>query len=94
MHEYRIAFTAHSQAVAFCPPSLLNCSFQQLTKLPPEQIHIGCQVGKVYRMVLRENHEVYALLVVLLEFVTQPKRKSKQGTTETYEETAARHSLS
>ena len=91
MREYRIAFTARSRAAAFCPPSLLNCSFEQLTKLPPEQIHIGCQVGKVYRMVLRENHAVYALLVVFLEFVTQPK-KSKQGTTETYEETAARQS--
>ena len=52
----------------------------------------GCQVGKVYTMVLRENHAVCALLVVLLEFVTQPKKKSKQGTTETYEETAARQS--
>ena len=40
MHEYRIAFTAHSRAAAFCPPSLQNCSFEQLTRLPPEQIHI------------------------------------------------------
>ena len=35
-------------------------------------------------MVLRENQTVCALPVVLLEFVTQPKKKSKQGTTETW----------
>ena len=50
-----------------------------LTTLPSENIHIGCQVGKVYRIVLREDHRVYALLVVLLEYVTQPKKKSRQG---------------
>ena len=79
MHEYKITFAAHSRAAAFVFPEQQNCSFEHLTTLPSEKIHIGCQVGKVYRMALRENHRVYALLVVLLEFVAQPKKKSKQG---------------
>ena len=86
MHEYRRAFAAHSRAAAFCPPILQNCSFEHLTSLPPEKIHIGCQVGKVYRMVLREDQAVHAFLVALLEFVAQPKKKSRQGTTETYQD--------
>ena len=92
MHEYKIAFAAHSRAAAFCSPELQNCRFEHLTSLPSEKIHIGCQVGKVYRIVLRENYKVYALLVALLEFVTQPKKKSKQGSTETWEEVAVRQS--
>ena len=92
MHEYKIAFAAHSRAAAFCSPELQNCRFEHLTSLPSEKIHIGCQVGKVYRIVLRENYRVYALLVALLEFVTQPKKKSKQGSTETWEEVAVRQS--
>ena len=92
MHECKIAFAAHSRAAAFCSPDLQNYTFEQLTSLPSEKIHIGCQVGKVYRVVLREDHTACALLVVLLEFVTQPKKKSKQRATETWEETAARQS--
>ena len=92
MHEYKIAFAAHSRVAAFVSPEQQNCSFEHLTTLPSEKIYIGCQVGKVYRMVLRENHRAYALLVVLLEFVAQPKKKSKQGTNESWEETAARQS--
>ena len=83
MREYRSVFAAHSRATAFCPPILQNCSFEHLTSLPPEKIHIGRQVGKVYRIVLREDQAARALLVVLLEFVAQPKKKSRQGTTET-----------
>ena len=42
--------------------------------LPSEQIHIGSQVGRVYRLVLREDSQVFALLMVLLEYATQPKK--------------------
>ena len=91
MHEYRIAFPAHSRAAAFCPPDLQNSSFDHLTSLPPENIHIGCQVGKVYRIVFSEENAVYALLGVLLEFVAT-KEKIQTGSTETYEEVAARQS--
>ena len=69
----------HSRAAAFVSPEQPVSSFDYLTTLPSENIHIGCQVGKVYRIVLREDHRVYALLVVLLEYVTQPKKKSRQG---------------
>ena len=75
MHEYKIAFATHSRA----SPEQRVSSFEYLTTLPSENIHIGCQVGKVYRIVLREDHRVYALLVVLLEYVTQPKKKSRQN---------------
>ena len=46
-----------------------------MAMLPSEQIHIGSQVGRVYRLVLREDSQVFALLMVLLEYVTQPKKK-------------------
>ena len=49
------------------------------------------QVGRVYRLVLREG-SVFALLVVLLEYVTQPKKKSRQGSLESKEELAIRQS--
>ena len=43
-------------------------------------------------MVLREHHKAYALLVVLLEYAPQPKKKSRKGSGETLEEIAARQS--
>ena len=41
---------------------------------------------------LREDRRVYALLMVLLEYVTQPKKRSKQGSYESKEELAVRQS--
>ena len=92
MHEYRIAFAAHSCAAAFCPPSLQWCTFDQLIEMPPDDVHIGCQVGKVHRLVLLEKAEVYAILVVLLEFVPQTRKKIKRDTTESHRDKAARQS--
>ena len=92
MHEYKIAFTAHSRAAAFVSPEQPVHSFESLATLPSEHIHIGSQVGRVYRLVLREDSKVFALLMVLLEYVTQPKKKSKQGSQESREELAIRQS--
>ena len=47
--------------------------------MPSDKIHVGCQVGKVYRIVVQEEVEAFTLLGVLLEYVAQPKKKSKQG---------------
>ena len=92
MHEYKIAFTHNSRAAAFVSPEQPVQNFDSLATLSSEQIHIGSQVGRVYRLVLREGSQVFALLVVLLEYVTQPKKRSKQGSLESKEELAARQS--
>ena len=92
MHEYKIALAPHSRAAAFVSPEQPVQCFESLAMLPSEQIHIGSQVGRVYRLVLREDSQVFALLMVLLEYVTQPKKKSKQGSQESREELAARQS--
>ena len=92
MNEYRIAFPAHSRAAAFCSPDTTVQQLNHLASIPPEKIRIGCQVGKVYRIVFLENAAVFAILGVLLEYVAQPKKKSKQGGAETYEESTARYS--
>ena len=92
MREYKIAFAAHSRAAAFVSPDQPMYNFESLATLPSDQIHIGSQVGRVYRLVLREDRRVYALLMVLLEFVTQPKKRSKQGSFESKEELAVRQS--
>ena len=60
--------------------------------MPPDEVHIGCQVGKVYRLVLLEQEVVYAILVVLLEFIPQARKKTKHDTTETHRDKAARQS--
>ena len=92
MHEYKIGFATHSRAAAFVSPEQPVHSFESLATLPSEHIHIGSQVGRVYRLVLREDRRVYALLMVLLEYVTQPKKKSRQGSNESTEELAVRQS--
>ena len=92
MHEYRIGFPSHSRVAAFVSPDQEVCSWETLAALPSEHIHIGSQVGRVYRLALREEGKVYALLMVLLEFVTQPKKKSKKGSSESKEELATRQS--
>ena len=88
----KVAFATHSRAAAFVPPEQSAHSFESLATLPSEHIHIGSQVGRVYRLVLREDCKVYALLMVLLEYVTQPKKRSKQGSNESKEELAVRQS--
>ena len=75
MHEYKIAFTARSRAAAFVSPEQPVHSFESLATLPSEHIHIGSQAGRVYRLVLREDSKVFALLMVLLEYVTQPSSR-------------------
>ena len=92
MHEYKIAFSPNSRAAAFVSPEQTAQDFESLAMLPSEQIHIGSQVGRVYRLVLREDSQVFALLVVLLEYVTQPKKRSRQGSLESKAEMAARQS--
>ena len=66
--------------------------YRQLYRLPVDKLHVGCEVGKVYRIVVKEDAEVFTLLGVLLEYAAQPKKKSKQGGEETLEESTARHS--
>ena len=92
MREYKIAFSPNSRAAAFVSPEQTAQDFESLAMLPSEQIHIGSQVGRVYRLALREEGQVFALLVVLLEYVTQPKKRSRQGSLESKEELAARQS--
>ena len=92
MDEYRIAFPAHSGASIFCAQDPTEQQYRQLFSMPPDKVHVGCQVGKVYRIVVRENAEAFALLGVLLEYTAQPKKKSEQGGEETLEESTARHS--
>ena len=92
MNEDRIVFPAHSRVVAFCSPDTTGQQLSHLSSIPPEKIRIGCQVGKVYRIVFQENAAVFSVLGVLLEYVAQPKKKSKQGGAETYEESTARYS--
>ena len=94
MHEYKIAFPHNSRAAAFVSSEQTVQNFDSLATLSSEHIHIGSQVGRVYRLVLREGSQVFALLVVLLEYVTQPKKRSKQGSLESKEELAARQSSS
>ena len=75
MNECRIAFPAHSRAAAFCSPETTVQQIGHLTSIPPEKIRIGCQVGKVYRIVFQEDAAVFTLLGVLLAGVccTTPK---------------------
>ena len=74
-----LAFASHSRAAAFVSPDQPAQSFESLAALPSEQIHIGSQAGRVYRLVLRDDSQVFALLMVLLEYATQPKKRSRQG---------------
>ena len=92
MHENKIVFPPHSQAAAFVSPDQAGGSWEALAALPSERIHIGSQVGRVYRLVLREEGKVYTLLMVLLEFVSQPRKRSRKGSSESKEELATRQS--
>lgn len=48
--------------------------FDHLFERPSDEVHIGCQVGKVYRLVLQDHEGVY-----LLAFATHAKRKSNRN---------------
>ena len=61
MNEYRIVFPAHSRVVAFCSPETTGQQLSHLSSIPPEKIRIGCQVGKVYRIVFQENAAVFSV---------------------------------
>ena len=74
-HEYRIAFPAWSQAAIFCPAHLQSQDFEQLATNSSNAVHMGCQVGKAYRLVLLENDACYSVLALLLAFVTPSRRK-------------------
>ena len=75
MREYRIAFPAWSQAATFCPAHLQSQDFEQLATNSSNAVHMGCQVGKAYRLVLQENDACYSVLALLLAFVTPSRRK-------------------
>ena len=89
---YRVGFPANSGVAIFCAQEPTEHQYRQLCRMPADQLHVGCQVGKVYRFALQEDAEVFVLLGVLLEYTAQPKKKSKQGGEETLEESTARHS--
>ena len=76
MHEYRIAFPSQSQAAIFCPAHLQSLDFEQLATSSSNAVHMGCQVGKAYRLVLQENDACYSVLALLLAFAA-PSRKKK-----------------
>ena len=60
MDEYRIAFPAHSGASIFCAQEPTEQQYRQLFSMPSDKVHVGCQVGKVYRIVVREQAEAFA----------------------------------
>ena len=72
MREYRIAFPTWSTAAAFCPAHLQHLTFDQLVDKNSNDVHMGCQVGKAYRVVLQEGDKG------LLAFTTQARKKSNQ----------------
>ena len=74
MHEYHISFPTWSTVAAFCPASLQHLSFGRGSN----EVHMGCQVGKVYRLVLQSGEGVHAVLAILLAFATQARKKSSQ----------------
>ena len=76
MHEYRIAFPSWSQAAIFCPAHLQSLDYEQLANSSSNAVHMGCQVGKAYRLVLQENDDCYSVLALLLALAT-PSRKRK-----------------
>ena len=76
MHEYRIAFPSWSQAAVFCPAHSQQLDFEQLANSSSNAVHMGCQVGKAYRLVLQESDTCFSVLALLLAFTT-PSRKKK-----------------
>ena len=92
MHEYHVSFPTWSTVAAFCPAPLQQLSFEHLIERPSAEVHIGCQVGKVYRLVLQSSEGVYAMMAVLLAFATQARRKSDRNGQESYYDRVRRQS--
>ena len=76
MHEYRISFPSRSNAAVFCPAHLQHLSYEQLANSSSNAVHVGCQIGKAYRLVLQTGDSSFAVLAILLAFTT-PQRKKK-----------------
>ena len=64
MNEYRIAFPAHSMAAAFCAQEPTEQQYRQLYRMPVDKLHVGRQVGKVYRTVCRGIYAAWGPLRV------------------------------
>ena len=75
MHEYRIAFPSGSQAAVFCPAHFQHLDFEHLADSSSNAVHMGCQVGKAYRLVLQESGSCFSVLAILLAFTTPPRKK-------------------
>ena len=52
--------------------------FDQLANNSPNEVHMGCQVGKAYRVVLQEGDACFSVLALLLAFTAQARKKSNQ----------------
>ena len=52
--------------------------FDQLSGKNSNEAHMGCQVGKVYRLVLQAGEGVHAVLAIRLAFTMQARKKSSQ----------------
>ena len=76
MHEYRIAFPSWSKAAVFCPAQFQHLDYEHLANSSSNAVHMGCQVGKAYRLVLQESGACFSVLALLLAFTT-PSRKKK-----------------
>ena len=55
MREYRIAFPSWSHAAVFCPAHFQHLDYEHLANSSSNAVHMGCQVGKAYRLVLQES---------------------------------------
>ena len=78
MHEYHISFSHWSYVAAFCLPHLHGWEFDRLLQRPFDEVHIGCQVGRVYRMIPQEHDQAFAMLVVLLELVATSQEEIEE----------------
>ena len=70
MHEYHISFPTWSTVAVFCSAQHQHLPFDQLYDKGSNEVHMGCQVGKVYRLVLQNG---------VLAFATQARKKSSQN---------------
>ena len=78
MRKYRVVFPPWSTVAVFCPAHLQHLPFDQLAERNSNEVHMGCQVGKAYRVVLQEGDACFSVLALLLAFTTLAKKKSNQ----------------
>ena len=81
MREYRVVFPPWSQAAVFCPAHLHHYDFEQLANSSSNEVHMGCQVEKAFRVVLLEGDSCFSVLALLLAFTTQPERNPTKKVT-------------